>query len=134
MIVGAVADPLNWDRWPEVEAYLEPARARGDFAAVIEPDEALYVVLDGGDLLAAATAWLSTEHYVEVKLVGGRDRSRWLKQLDQRIGADALAAGAARLLAIGRRGWLRELERLGWERLSEVDGMTVYSRELKERG
>lgn len=112
---------------------LEPARQRGDFATCLEPDEALYVVLDGDEILAAATAWLGTsegERYVEVKLVGGRERHRWLKKLNDKLGADARGAGATRLLAIGRRGWLRELKRLGWDSLSERDGMTVYSRKL----
>jgi hypothetical protein len=128
--IGAVANPTQWDRWPEAEAYLEPARARGDFASCIEPDEALYVVLDGDELLAAATAWLSTEGYVEVKLVGGRDRQRWLGELDKVIGAAAKRAEARKLLAIGRRGWLRELKRLGWDSVGEIDDQLIYAREL----
>jgi hypothetical protein len=43
----------------------------------------LFAVLDGDELLAVATAWLSTEHYVEVKLIGGRDHRRWLKRIGQ---------------------------------------------------
>lgn len=133
MNIGAIADPLSWDRWPEAEALLEPARQRGDFATCLEPDEALYVVLDGDEILAAATAWLGTsegERYVEVKLVGGRDYRRWVKQLDEVIGRDACRAGAARLVAIGRRGWLGELKRLGWGSVGELDGSIVYSREI----
>lgn len=134
MLIGAVADPLLWDRWPEAERLLEPARMRGDFASCLEPDEALYVVLDGDELLAAATAWLSTDGYVEVKLVGGRERQRWLGELDEAIGAAARDAGATRLVAIGRRGWLRELTRLGWAKHGEVEDQWIFTRELKERG
>ena len=130
MLIGSVADPLLWDRWPEAEALLEPARERGDFASCLEPDEALYVVLDGDELLAAATAWLSTDNYAEVKLLGGRDYRRWLKQLDERIGADARGAGATRMIGIGRRGWAKELQRLGWDKLGEKDGMILFSRDL----
>jgi hypothetical protein len=79
---------------------------------------------------ACATAWLSRKGYVEVKLVGGRDRRKWLGELDRRIGAAAAEAGATRLTAIGRRGWLRELKRLGWEGIGTVDGSTVYQRQL----
>lgn len=114
MIVGAVGDPLKWDRWPEAESLLEPARQRGDFATCIEPDEALYVVMDGDDLLAAATAWLSTDGFVEVKLVGGRDYHRWLGELNERIGDAARAAGATELRAWGRRGWAKTLSAMGW--------------------
>lgn len=130
MIIGAVAEPLKWDRWPEAERLLEPARARGDFASCLEENEALYVVLDGDELLAAATAWLSTEHYVEVKLIGGRDHRRWLKELDERIGADARAAGATRMIGIGRRGWSRELLRRGWERCQPVEDHWLFERAL----
>jgi hypothetical protein len=128
--IGYVPDPLNWDRWGEAKALLEPARARGDFPACWEPDELLWACVDGSGLLAAATAWLSAEGYVEVKLIGGKDRHKWLAELNDRIGAAARDAGATRLIAIGRRGWLRELKRLGWEASDEADGMTVYSREL----
>lgn len=130
MFVGAVSDPLEWDRWPEAEAYLEPARKRGDFPSCLEPDEALYVVLDGDEMLAAATAWLSTEHYVEVKLLGGRDCRRWLKQLDQRIGVDAKRAGAVRMIGIGRASWTRILRRNGWERCQPVDDHWLFERKL----
>lgn len=131
MIVTPIADPLNWDRWPEAEALLEPARARGGFPSVIEPDEALFAVMDGDDLMAVATAWLSVEQYVEVKLLGGRDYRRWLKTMDDVIGAAARDAGATRLIAIGRGGWVKSLKPLGWERIRAVDDHWLYARQLE---
>lgn len=130
--IGVVADPEHWQHWEEAKAYLEPARVRGDFASVIEPDEELFAVLDGDELLACATAWFDVgEKRVEVKLVGGRDHRRWLGQLNDTIGALARSAGADRLCAIGRRGWLGELSALGWAVAGEVDGKTlIYSREV----
>ena len=133
MICGAVADPLKWDRWPEAEALLEPARARGGFPSCLEPDEVLFVVLDGDELLAAATAWLSTEGYVEVKLVGGRDYRRWLGELNDRIGSDARVAGATRMIAIGRRGWAKALAHIGWAKCQPVEDHWLFERKL-ERG
>jgi hypothetical protein len=73
---------------------------------------------------------MSRDGYAEVKLVGGRDRHRWLAELDRRIGAAAAAAGATRLTAIGRRGWSKELKRLGWEVCGEVEDQYLYAREL----
>ena len=130
--IGVIADPHNWTHWEEAEAFLEPARALGGFESVLEPHEELFAVLDGDELLAVATTWFSVDgNYVEVALVGGRDRHRWLAELDKVIGALARAAGAVRLCAIGRRGWLRELSALGWAQLGEVDSKTlIYSREL----
>lgn len=130
MQVGAVADPLNWDRWPEAEALLEPARARGDFARCLDPDEALFVAIEDGELLAAITAWLSTEGYCEVKLIGGRDHRRWLKQMDETIGAAAKSAGASRLIGIGRKGWGKALRRLGWEQIGAVEDHFLFARAL----
>jgi hypothetical protein len=128
--IGAVLDPQGWHRWEEAKALLEPARARGDFDSVLDADELLFAVLDGDDLLAVATAWLSTDGFVEVKLIGGRDHRRWLKQLDEKIGTEARLAGATRLIGIGRRGWLRELKRLGWEQCQPVEDHWLFARDL----
>jgi hypothetical protein len=133
MQVGCVRDPRNWDRWPEAEAYLEPARARGGFPGVLDDDEVLFAVMDGDDLLAVATAWLSTDAFVEVKLVGGRDYRRWLKELDDTIGAAAAEAGATRMVAIGRGGWVRSLAPLGWVRCQPVEDHWLFEKQL-ERG
>jgi hypothetical protein len=89
------------------------------------------VVLDGDDLLAAATAWLSADKFVEVKLIGGRDHRRWLAQLDERVGAEARAAGATRLIGIGRLGWGKALSRLGWEKVRPVEDHWLFQRELE---
>jgi len=130
LVVGCVPDPLGWEHWEEAKAFLEPARIRGDFETVWEPDELLWAVMDGDELLAVATAWLGTDRTVEVKLVGGRDCRRWIKQLDDRIGAAALEAGATKLLAIGRVGWTKILRRNGWERVRSVEDHWLFERQL----
>lgn len=131
LTIGVVADPEHWEHWEQAKAYLEPARARGDFASVIEPDEELFAVLDGDALLAVATAWFDVgEKRVEVKLVGGREHRRWIGALSNTIGAAARGAGATRLLAMGRCGWTRVLPRLGWAVIGEIDGSTIYAREI----
>jgi hypothetical protein len=132
--IGWVPDPEGWDRWEEAKALLEPARARGDFPSVWEPDELVWAVMDGDELLAVATAWLGTKdgkRFVEVKLIGGRDHRSWLMELDRRIGAAAAEAGATRMIGIGRRGWLRELKRQGWVKLGEVEDHVLYARDLE---
>jgi hypothetical protein len=133
MKIGVVRSPRTWKHWNEAKAFLEPARARGDFPDVLnEPDDELFAVLDGDELLAVATAWFDAdEKRVEVKLVGGKDRHKWLRELDDKIGAMARDAGAERLIAIGRRGWLKELRAIGWVQFGEVDAKTlIYSRRI----
>jgi len=131
LTIGFVPDPVNWEHWEKAKALLEPARERGNFASVLDPDEVLCAVMDGNELLAVATAWLSTERYVEVKLVGGRDHHRWLGQLDNVIGAGARMVGATRIIGIGRAGWLKSLRALGWVKVGETDPKTfVYAREI----
>ena len=130
LVIGCVPNPRQWSKWHEAEAFLEPARARGGFPSVLDDDELLFAVLDGDELLAAATAWLSTDKYVEVKLIGGRDHRRWLGELDKVIGAEARQAGAVRMIGIGRRGWARELARLGWVQCQPVDDHWLFERTL----
>jgi hypothetical protein len=134
MQIRAIPDPTQWERWEEAKALLEPARARGDFPDVIEPDEALFVVMDGDDLMAAATAWLGVHNetgvkYVEVKLIGGREHRKWLQELDNVIGAAARGAGATRMLAIGRAGWWKTIRHMGWERSGEIEDQQVFTRD-----
>jgi hypothetical protein len=127
--IGVVEHPEAWEHFDAAKAHLEPARKFAGFDEVWEPYELLWAVMDGGECIAAATTWLG-DGYAEVKLVGGRDYRRWLAELDQRIGACAREAGATRLQANGRAGWRKALKALGWDSLGEVDGATVYCREI----
>lgn len=102
----------------------------GGFDSVLDDDELLFAVMDGDDLLGCATAWLHRDGFVEVKLVGGRDYRRWIKELDARIGAAAREAKATRLVAWGRPGWVKILRPMGWESNTMNDGTVAYSRAL----
>lgn len=129
MEIGSVPNPESWEHWAKAKAFLEPARALGGFDSVIEPDEALWAVMEDGELLGCATARMC-EGFVEIPLVGGRDFRRWIAELDNVIGAAGKDAGATWMLAMGRRGWVKILCALGWDVMGELDGSTVYRREL----
>jgi hypothetical protein len=131
MNIGYVPDPLNWDRWTEAAALLEPARATADDVIdLLGFNEILWAVMDGNELLAVATARLTEDDDCEVILVGGREHQRWLKELNDVIGAAAAEAGATRMVAMGRRGWVKALRALGWDSTG-VGADTLYSRKLE---
>jgi hypothetical protein len=131
VIIEVIADPHNWEHWEEARAYLEPARARGGFAEIIEPDEELFAVLEGDELLACATAWFDVgKKLVEVKLVGGRDHRRWIADLDEYITGASVAAGATGMQAWGRRGWTKELRGLGWASFPVGQNTNGYVKKL----
>ena len=130
MQIGYVPNPREWSRWNEAEALLEPARKIGGFPSVLDSDESLFAVLDGDNLLGVASTWMTPEKHIEVKLVGGRDHHRWIGELDKVIGSAAREAGATRLIAWGRRGWVKVLARQGWEAIQMSDGDMAYSRRL----
>ena len=133
MQIGVVPAPLEWELWPQAKAYLDPARLQGGFADCIEPDEELFAVLDGDELLAVATAWFNCDlNMVEIKLVGGREHRRWLKALDEAIGRAAKVAGATALCAWGRKGWTKRLSVMGWAVTKLDDGSYGYRRTLKD--
>jgi hypothetical protein len=131
VVIGLVPNPREWDRWPDAEALLEPARKLADnMDTVLDDGELLWVVMDGDELVAAITTRMTTEKHWEVLLIGGRDHRSWVPKLNILFGAASAEAGATHMVALGRRGWLRELKRLGWAEHGVVDGMTVFSREV----
>ena len=128
MIIGIVPDPLNDPDWPQIEAFLEPAAKRCG-VPFLEENEEVWVVYDG-PLEAAATARLTVEDFGEIVLVGGRDSSRWLGPLDWKIGGWMRREGKKRVRAYGRKGWKRQLGKLGWQVIGEREGVTAYERAL----
>jgi hypothetical protein len=125
--IGAVLDPQGWHRWEEAKALLEPARELGG------QDSVTAQIRRFGSSSTATRCWRlarqgSRKNGCEVILVGGREHRRWLGELSEELGAAAKEAGAKRMVAIGRRGWLKSLLRLGWAKHSEAGGMTVYTR------
>jgi hypothetical protein len=131
--VGAVPNPRDWEHWPKAEAFLEPARRLGNFDTVLEDDEALYVAMDGDELIGCVTARLC-EGFVEIPLIGGRDHLRWIPELDQMIGLAAHEAGAKWLQGWGRRGWEKTLTVLGWAKIKQDSKSNLYFRHLERNG
>ena len=130
MNIGIVPSPKEAGDWPQIKAYLEPAAKLGG-VPILEQHEEVWAIDDDGELLAACTARILPEEGIgEVVLVGGRERQRWLGHLDWRLGQWFRREGMKTMRAYGRRGWKRELERLGWRVIGEENKVTAYERSL----
>ena len=126
MIITDVPYPETQAGWGAIKALLEPAAKRGE-VPVLEPHELVWVVIDEGQLLGAATTRV-TPGWAEVVLVGGTDHQRWIGELDDLLGRWARDEGKNRLRAYGRKGWARVLK--DWTVLGEEQGVTGYERVL----
>lgn len=124
--IGILPDAEHTPAWPHIRSLLEPAVKRGD-REMLRPHELVWVVLDGTEIIAAATTRLTKDDTAEVLFVGGRDHKRWLKPLDDTIAAWARDEGAKAVRAFGRKGWVRVL---GWDVLGTDEGSTIYERRL----
>lgn len=127
MNIGVLADPQNDPLWPAIEYYLEPAAKRGG-VPVLDENEVLWLVMDGGELLAAATARLTVDDFGEVVLVGGKDHHRWIHQLDCAIGDWMRREGMKAVRAYGRKGWVKVLR--NWAVIGTEQNIAGYEREL----
>lgn len=124
LLIGMIRDPLQWERWTEARAMLHPALMLSDedWPAVerdlISNAHQLWVVMEGGDLLAAAVTRVAISRggeVAEVYLVGGSDFTRWLAELNATIEASARAIGCTAMRSYGREGWKKPLAALGWK-------------------
>jgi len=123
LVIGMIADPLSWDRWPEAKALLTPALDESDEDwPGVESDLStecaqLWAVLNGGTLMAAAiTRMVLTKggEVAEVFLVGGHGFREWIGPLHDVIARSAQEVGCVGMRAYGRAGWMPSLRALGW--------------------
>ena len=130
MIIGILPDPEHHQDWPVIKAMLEPAAKRGG-VPILEQHEEVWVAAENGALMAAATGRILPEDGIgEVVLVGGIERERWLSELSGLMACWFRDEGMKAMRAYGRKGWKRELERIGWRAIGEQDGVTAYERAL----
>jgi hypothetical protein len=133
LLIGMIANPLTWDRWPEARILLHPALMMSDEdwpaveAALSSNGHQLWAVMEGGDLLAAAVTRVALARggeVAEVYLVGGHDFKRWIAELDATIEQSARQIGCIGMRAYGREGWRKTLGGLGWKPVALAYGRT----------
>ena len=130
MIIGILPNPTQREDWPVIAKMLEPAAKRGG-VPILEEHEEVWIAREGQELFGAATARILPEEKIgEIVLVGGRDRKRWIGGLDWRLGCWLRQEGMKAVRAYGRKGWKRELERLGWKVIGKEGDVVAYERAL----
>jgi hypothetical protein len=133
LLIGMIANPLSWDRWPEARALLHPALMMSDEdwpaveAALSSNEHQLWAVMEGGDLLAATVTRVALARggeVAEVYLVAGHNFERWIADLDATIEQSARNIGCIGMRAYGREGWRKPLGALGWKPVATAYGKT----------
>jgi len=124
LMIGQVANPLEWEHWPECEAFLTPALDLSDESwvsvkkEIAAGDQKVVGVMDGQTLIAAATLRTivgKAGNILEIFLVGGKDVARWCSPLAQAIEGAGRHAGCVAVRAWGRPGWKSQLWPIGWK-------------------
>src|SRR6476646_9622482 len=117
--------------WDAAVELLKPAAEYGDIETH-EPGDLIWVAFEKNMVFGSCCTRLLPGDEAEVRAISGTRMSEWLPQLDEAVSEWARQAGAWRLTARGRRGWLRYFRRFGWENAPETDdaGRFIFHKEL----
>lgn len=107
------------DVWPLVKEMIEPSLDEEDFETIehiyddlLNAHRQLWVVLSGGDILAAVLTTIQEYHgkrYGMITHAGGRNASDWFHIVNP-IGEYFKKEGCVSFQIIGRKGWARYLK------------------------
>lgn len=114
--------------WGDIERVLKPAAARGGIP-VWEPGELVWLAIEDGSIIGAATTRLLDNDTAELIQVSGTGFRRWGADFEALLCRWARDAGATRFVTRGRKGWLRA--NLGWVPGGlDENGMILFEKAL----
>lgn len=94
-----------------------------------EPGELVWIGIDQGKVMAAATTRMLDQDTAELINVGGESLRRWVADMETLLCSWARDAGARKFVTRGRKGWLRF--KLGWAPIgSDENGMILFEKAL----
>lgn len=125
--LGYCPDAPEQPYWGEIERILAPAAARGGIP-VWEPGELVWIGIEHGKVIAAATTRMLDADTAELINVGGESLKRWVADMEALLCRWARDAGAKRFITRGRKGWLRF--KLGWKPCGKENGMILFEKAL----
>lgn len=125
--------------WPEMWAFLEPAIRRSPdhpkvLAEIWAETAQPWAVFDENRRMVGAIVTKVQDVDGEKRclfwLVGGRNARMWACDAVARIETWARGIGCAALWGVGRRGWVKHMATLGFERIEDFDGQAAWRRGL----
>jgi hypothetical protein len=126
VIVSYLPEPESHPLWPEIAKLLEPA-AEGSPIRI--ENELVWIAFEGPVLFGAGTTILYDDGTVQIRLCGGFEHRKWVREAEAMVSAWARKSGAGKLTMRGRKGWARYFTRCGWA-ASEQDRKTQYEKVL----
>lgn len=126
---GFLPDPQDWHLWNDTLALLDLAAKRGGIEPWADGD-LLWIAIDDGLVIGAATTRLIEDGRAELKNVAGVKSRLWRGLLEEQICEWARCHAAPAIIARGRKGWAPIVEKMGWLRVGSEDGLTLYEKEL----
>lgn len=128
-MVSFLPDAETKPYWNDLYLMLKPAADYGR-CEVLEPEDLVWVAIDGPDIIGAVTTRLLINGETEIKHVAGCRMSEWINDIEDMICGWSRACGAARVISRGRKGWGRLMKTKGWRESGEEDGLTLYEKDL----
>lgn len=112
--------------WPDVAPLLEKAVATAGgrysvesvYTEIVAGNLALWIVMDDAKPIAALTTRVidfPLKRTLSVDWIAGERMAEWLPRVNELFTEYAKSYGCTQLEGRGRKGWLRELSKLGWE-------------------
>jgi hypothetical protein len=126
---GWLPDPEKREWWPELCEMLRPAAERGGCDVFVSGD-LVWIAVDDGLLIGAATSRMTVEGFAELKHTAGTRAREWYPELESKICAWAKDCGADLIRGRGRRGWIPWITKLGWKVTGCESGLTLFEKVL----
>ena len=123
-LVSVLPGQTNHPLWPDIEALLKPAAEYGGVKP-FEDGDLVWIAFRGPEIFGVCV----TEGNA-VKAIAGSRMKDWLPQLDEAVSDWARSNGMERLVALGRKGWLRHFQKYGWALRGDEDGRLLFEKEL----
>lgn len=129
VLISYLPEPEKHPLWDGIKALLQTAADRGGFR-VWDNGDLVWLAIDDGIIIGAATTRLLTNGNTELMHVAGTRFKEWVPQMEHIICEWSRNCGAYAVQSRGRNGWQRLNKSWGWEVIGKRDGLTLYEKEL----